>query len=151
MTHDLAQEPTTKRLHERMRNHWASVKEMRPFPREDELDPAAIPDIWPHCFLIDIRSGRVKNGFRYEYMGEPLMLAYGANMMAFERCDATTEPHIHSLLTTLDQVVESGEEAVDENEFTNVQGLLVKYRSCLLPLGRDKVEYVLGCMRWKEG
>lgn len=145
----MAFEPETKRLHERVRQYWQSVKENRPFPREDEIDPMAIADVWEYCFLVNMRKGRVARGFNYEFMGSELMHAYGQNMVSLEHCGPDTAPHIASMLQHLDEVIESGEPAIDESEFDNVNGMRILYRCCLLPLGREKPEYILGCMRWK--
>lgn len=145
----LPETPDSRRTHERVRSYWQSVKDNRRFPAEREIDPQAIPDAWDYCFLVEIKKGTVAQGFRYEYMGEALIAAYGANMTSVERCDAGTTPHIASMLRHFDEVAESGEPAMDESEFVNAQGALIKYRCCLLPLGGEKVEYILGCMRWK--
>jgi hypothetical protein len=139
----------TRRIHDRLRQYWQSLKEQRPYPREDEIDPALVAEVWDYCFLADMRRGSVRHGFRYEYMGSALIDAYGCSMTAIDLCDAGTEPHIHSLMSRFDEVAESGEPATDEGEFTNTRGEQIRYRCCLLPLGAGKVESILGCMRWK--
>jgi hypothetical protein len=139
----------TRRLHELVRQHWASVKENRQFPRKEEIEPEAIAAAWEHCFIVEMKKGAVERGFHYDYMGDALVKAYGQNMTSIERCDTKTVPHIALMLRQLNEVAESGEPAVHETEFENVQKKRIKYRCCLLPLGADKVEYVLGCMRWR--
>lgn len=145
----LLERQESKRTHERVRRHWLSLKENRRFPREDEIDPSAIDDVWDYCFLVDMRKGGVTRGFRYDYMGPALLDAYGVNLASIESCDAATLPHCAMMLRQYDEVVESGEPATHEAEFENVHRLRIKYRCCLLPLGKDRVEYILGCMRWK--
>lgn len=140
----------SRRMHERVRGYWQSVKEQRRFPQESEIEPAVIADAWDYCFLVDMSKGAVKDGFRYDYMGKELINAYGMDMTSLNQCDASTAPHIASILRHFDQVAESGEPAMDEAEFENIRHVRIKYRCCLLPLGRDRVEYILGCMRWKE-
>ncbi len=136
-------------MHERVRTHWASVKENRLYPREDEIDPSAISDAWDYCFLVDFRQGKSERGFHYDYMGSALLEAYGTNMTSIERCDTKTVPHVALMLRQMDEVAESGEPASHEAEFENVKRERIKYRCCLLPLGIDKVDYILGCMRWR--
>lgn len=144
-----AEQTESRRTHERVRQYWQNVKEQRQYPQESEIDPQEIEDAWEYCFLVDMREGSVDQGFHYDYMGAKLIEAYGMNMTSLQRCDPRTEPHIASMLRHFDEVVESGEAAMDESEFRNVRGMHIKYRCCLLPLGKDKVEFILGCMRWK--
>jgi len=139
----------TRRVHERVRQYWQSLKDNRPYPEEGEVDPLVIADTWDWCFLADMRSGAVERGFRYDYMGPELIDAFGVNLMGFDRCDSDTAPRISSLLRRFNEVVESGEPVMDESEFENLQRQRVKYRCCLLPLGRGRGQHVLGCMRWK--
>ncbi|MBV8939217.1 MAG: PAS domain-containing protein [Alphaproteobacteria bacterium] len=146
----LKQEPETRRMHEAVRQYWMSVKENRLFPAVEEIEPGCIAGAWNHCFIVDMRKGHVSDGFRYTYMGHDLMGAYGMDMSSLGRCDNATAPHVGSMLRHFDEVAESGEPAMDESEFINTHGDRIKYRCCLLPLGRgDKVQYILGCMRWK--
>lgn len=142
--------PDSRRLHERVRQYWDSMREGRRYPAEQEIDPMAIPEAWDWCFLVNMRKGSVANGFTYEYLGPELMGAYGTNMVSFGQCDASTAPHIASMLRHFDEVTESGEAAIDESMFENIHMERIKYRCCLLPLGRQQVEYILGCMRWKS-
>lgn len=147
--HGSMQGGSSQRMHERVRQYWESLKDNRRFPFESEINPAAIADVWDHCFLVDMRGGPVHRGFTYPYMGSALVEAYGTDMTSIEHCDATTVPHVAMMLRQFDEVVESGEPATHEAEFENVNRVCIKYRCCLLPLGGDHVEYILGCMRWK--
>lgn len=140
----------SRRVHERVRQYWQSLKDNRLFPAESEVEPAVIADVWDYCFVVNLTNGPVKNGFHYDYMGPALVGAYGVDMAGIELCDPTTKPHIASMLRHFEEVRESGEPATDESEFINASGTCIKYRCCLLPLGRNRVEYILGCMRWKE-
>lgn len=139
----------SKRMHQRVRAYWDSLKDNRRFPRESEINPAAIADVWDDCFLVDMRKGSSMKGFHYEYMGVHLLKAYGVDLSSIERCDASLMPHCAVMLRQFDEVAESGEPAMHEAEFENVERLRIKYRCCLLPLGGDHVDYILGCMRWK--
>lgn len=140
---------SSRRLHERVRAHWDSLRENRAYPSEREIDPAMLTDAWPWCFLVDMRKGNASHGFTYEYMGDALVGAYGMNMVSLGNCNAANTPHIASMLRHFEEVRESGEPAMDASVFQNANGDRIHYRCCLLPLGIGKVEYILGCMRWK--
>lgn len=139
------------RSHERLLHYWESLKGGHDFPREDDIDPDKIADIWPSCFLISIDDVTRRLGYRYSYLGEALVEAYG---------DATNGADVAmKLLATADMpMVKSFEEVqstrkpvVDESEFVNLKNLKIKYRTSLLPLGyrNGEVSHILGCMRWK--
>lgn len=139
---------TSKRMHERVRQYWQSVKEQRPYPTESEIDPQFIADAWNYCFLVDMRRHHTHKLYKYQYIGRELVEAYGANMtgMEFQQEDA---PHISAMISNFHEVEESGEPGMYEVEFVNARGVSIRTRCCLLPLGRDRVELILGCMRWK--
>ena len=138
----------SRRMHERIRQYWESLKEGRRFPNESEINPAAISDVWDYCFLVNMSKGKVSRGFSYEYMGPALAEAYGVNLTGVEQCDTKDVPHVALMLRQFDEVLESGEPALHDAEFENAKRMHIKYRCCLLPMGGGKVQYILGCMRW---
>lgn len=139
------------RAHYKLHQYWISLRGARPFPSESQIDPDAIEDIWPSCFLISIDAVTDRLGYKYSYLGHALIEAYGGD---------NSDPDIAmQLLATADMpmvkmfesVRNNFAPAVDESEFVNLKNLKVKYRTSLLPLGYndDEVSHILGCMRWK--
>ncbi|MCC7259435.1 MAG: PAS domain-containing protein [Alphaproteobacteria bacterium] len=140
------------RAHYKLHQYWASLRGARLFPSESQIDPDAIEEIWPSCFLISIDAVTDRLGYKYSYLGHSLIEAYGG--------DSSSDPDIAmQLLATADMpmvkmfesVRSNFAPAVDESEFVNLKNLKVKYRTSLLPLGYkdDEVSHILGCMRWK--
>jgi len=140
--------PVTRRVHEQVLRYWQDLKGGRRFPAKQEIEPQAITEAWDWCFITHMRRGGVARGFDYDYIGHSLVAAYGANLTG-QQCDFESAPHIASMLARLDEVTESGEPAIDQSTFENLQQMQIKYRCCLLPLGNERVEHILGCMRWK--
>ncbi len=141
--------PEAKRAHETALNYWKALKKDRPFPREDEVDSQALASVWDSCFLVTLleRNNGAK-GFHYEYVGKELLEAYGQDMTGLT-ADHDDAPQIASMLHAMERAGQ-GEPVLDESVFINRRHLEIRYRCCLLPLGSNgRVEYILGCMRWK--
>ena len=78
--------------------------------------------------------------------------AYGDDITGHEIAEALAYPHPKSLIATFQAVAKNAVPATDESEFVNSKGALVKYRSCVVPLGSRNlrgITYLLGAMRWK--
>lgn len=137
------------RYNQRLQKYWDKLRGERPFPSESEINPDDLKDIWGSCFLISIDDVTRRLGYRYSYLGEELIEAFG---------DDANDPEVAMrLLSTgdtpkkFDEVIKTQKPVLDESEFMNLKHLHIRYRACLLPLGyKDgEVSHILGCMRWK--
>lgn len=139
------------RFHERLREYWDKLRGDRPFPKESEIDPDELEEIWPSCFLISIDDVTRRLGYHYSYLGEDLVEAYGDDIrnpdIAMKLVSAAEAP----MIKKFDEVLREKKPVIDESEFINLKHLNIKYRSCLLPLGSHKgeVSHIIGCMRWR--
>ena len=138
------------RSHIKLRDYWESLKQGRAFPSESDINPDAIAEIWPSCFLIAIDPVTQRLGYRYTYLGDALVEAYGYDLdnpdIADQLLSTGNEPMVHKF----DDVKNQRAPLIDESEFTNRRKQKVKYRSSLLPLGNnDTITHIIGCMRWK--
>lgn len=139
------------RSHQRLRKYWDELRGGRAYPSESEIDPDELADIWPSCFLISIDDVTRRIGYRYSYLGEDLIEAYGDNVkdpnIAMQMLATASE----ELLKKFTEVVEKHHPVIDESEFVNLKNYNIKYRTCMLPLGPSpkEVTHILGCMRWR--
>ena len=56
-----------RRLVLRLLGHWRALCGDRKLPGYADVDPAAIPDLWPHSFLLEVDGAKgvpVFSGFR---------------------------------------------------------------------------------------
>ncbi|OYW13567.1 MAG: hypothetical protein B7X02_01920 [Rhodospirillales bacterium 12-54-5] len=137
------------RLNEQLEQYWRALKGDRALPREDEVDPDQLKEIWDSCFLVQLRADDV---FSYSYLGKSLIEAYGDDLTGNEISESLIYPHPPSLSQTFRAVTKSAQPVFDESEFTNANNMLVKYRSCVVPLGAYNVTgvgFLLGGMKWK--
>lgn len=138
------------RSHERLQEYWNSLRGELAFPPESIIDPDEIADIWPSCFLISIDDVTRRLGYRYSYLGEDLVEAYGDDVknpdVALRLISTASIP----IVKKFDEVVARQKPVIDESEFVNLKHLKIRYRTCMLPLGQaGHVTHILGCMRWK--
>lgn len=148
-SHPVAEPP--KRLNERLMEYWQELRGYRAFPSESEIDPEVVSDLWPACFLVQATGRAPEQGFKYTYLGTSLIEAYGDDLTQADVRDRLVDPGSKTLMKAFEQVVISRKPVVEEGEFRNRRGITVKYRCCMLPLGHnaDRVDYILGGMRWR--
>ncbi|MCI5050430.1 MAG: PAS domain-containing protein [Rickettsiales bacterium] len=142
----------SKRINEFLMEYWVQKKGDRAFPLESEMDPSEMDDIWDSCFLVrieDIEGAK----YKYSYLGESLVEAYGDDIGNKEICEKLIYPTSMSLIHKFDEVVNTKQPVNEDSEFTNTKGMLIKFRSSMLPLGKDdapdEVAFIIGGMKWK--
>jgi hypothetical protein len=136
------------RINEQLEQYWNSLCAGRPMPLESEINIDDLANIWDHCFLVNIAGERLA----YSYLGSELMQAYGDDFTGKEITDTLVYPHPVSLMQTFRTAIRTARPQQDESTFTNARGMLIKYRSCVLPLGmagETDVRFLLGGMKWK--
>lgn len=139
------------RSHEQLNHYWEQKRAARLFPAENDIDPDEIAEIWPSCFLIAIDAVTRKIGYRYSYLGSNLIDAYGDDVRNPDVAARLISTSSAPMVKKFDEVVSSKKPVFDESDFVNLKGVQIRYRSCMLPLGRNDgtVTHILGCMRWR--
>lgn len=144
-------ESTSFRFHDRLQDYWEKLKGDRPFPSESDIDPEELPDIWPSCFLVAIDDVTRRMGYRFSYLGEDLIEAYGDDVTNPDLALRLISQANTSMVKKFDEVIRTGKPVIAASEFVNLKRLKIRYRTCLLPLGAQDgtISYIIGCMRWK--
>ncbi|MFW0777015.1 MAG: PAS domain-containing protein [Rickettsiales bacterium] len=138
------------RSHEILQDYWDKVRADKTMPAEGDIDPDDIADIWSSCFLICIDEVTQRIGYRYSYMGDKLIEAYGDDVSNPDVAERLISTGSLPIIKKFDEAVSGQKPVTDESEFVNLKGLNIRYRTCILPLGQDgKITHLLGCMRWK--
>jgi hypothetical protein len=140
--------PRPARIHEQLQQYWHELRGERALPLESEINTDALGAAWAACFLVSVHDGT----FTYDYLGPALRAAYGDDAATREIAQALVYPHPPSLLATFQRACREAVPIIDEGEFTNRHGTLVRSRCCVLPLGargRKGVAFLLGGMKWK--
>lgn len=142
-----------KRLTTRLIAYWEQIKGEQAFPAYQQLNPAALDDIWDNCLALQAQppAGNTRP-YVYVHCGQGVAQAIGhdlhgqtmtTNMKFFpgakiiKRVDEVTS---QSLPTPL----------LDDGQFVNDAGKVVKYRACLLAFGSNGVvSHVVIGVSWR--
>lgn len=137
-----------RRLTVRLLSYWEKLRRDRPMPGEQDLDPEHIKDLWGHCFLVHLKDVD-KPGYHYTYLGPEIRSAYTGGLPD-EEVGELISPNAAKLTECYKEIRQSRKPLIDEGEFRNARGDLVRYRQCLLPLGSGaEVDAVFGAMRYR--
>lgn len=132
-----------------LEGYWNKIRGDRDFPDESDFKPEDVKHIWNNCFLIDVKDGYDGKGFKYTFLGQELIDAYGDDISQ-EEVHVLVEPTKQRIVEKVKETIEARAPIHDESEFINANSITVRYRKIFLPLGRHgEVRYVVGGMRWK--
>lgn len=140
--------PMEQRITERLLAYWEQLIKKGPIPLESAVNPDHLEGVWPSCFLINVSENR----FRYDYLGDLLVEAYGDDLSGKEISSHLLYPDAPTLFNAIQESLSTQKPVQDEGEFTNKKGLVIRYRSIVLPLAKEAgnpPDYVLGGMRWR--
>jgi len=141
--------PMERRLTLRLLTYWDDLRGDRPMPRENEIDPEVIADLWDNCFLIQVRD-IVKSDYNYTYLGSAIRDAYTGGFAGEREPTPLVSPNASKLEMHYAKVIATCKPVLEEGEFPNLSGDIVKFRQCMLPLGSgNEVESIFGGMRFK--
>ena len=126
--------------------YWRDLRQGRPYPSIDDVDPAAIPTLWRFCFLAERGPG----GLRYSHLGNAVRRGYGmdsgsSNLEAPPKIVALLEDPCRETLATRAPVLSEG-------VVPNGWGDELRYRACVCPLSDDgeNVSHLLGLVDYIE-
>lgn len=129
-------------------DHWNVVRGRKALPSEQDLDPNVLESLLDNCFLIKTAELTTAGKHNYVYIGKNIIDAYGSHV-TYPKDSHHIDPLSHK--DKFKEVIQTRKPVLEEGEFINQDGHLVKYRQCLVPLGRDgrTVESIFGGMRFK--
>lgn len=138
-----------RRLTARLLAYWQALAHGGLMPVEEEIDPESLGGLWTKCFLIQSFDIRHRQDMNFTYLGQEIIDAYQDGMMS-EGQNMLVSPNAGKLALSFRQVMESCAPIVAEGEFLALTGRVVRYRQCLLPLGKgDDVQAIFGGMSFK--
>lgn len=130
--------------------YWNSLRKGRLYPPEDAINPEDIAHIWKHCFLIQVNDLKNRHRADFTYLGSEILHLYN-DLLADEDVSDLISPSTSHLAQNLWQVIETRAPLMQSGEFSTSRGNTIKFRQCLLPVGRTDVEVdaIFGCSRLK--
>lgn len=136
------------RITDLLKEYWESKKGTNPYPSEADIDDSEIGESWESCFLVEVVDGGKK--FRYEYLGNQIVEAYGDDLEGQEIVEDLLYPESPDTTVKFRETMQGCLPLEYEGAFINKNNMDIKFRKILLPLGSGgKVNYILGGMRWR--
>ncbi|QGR02708.1 PAS domain-containing protein [Ehrlichia ruminantium] len=128
-------------------SYWNELRADKAFPSIEEIDPEEITDIWPYCFIIEVRENSEEK-YHCTYIGEAAKDLYKSDIKVYaesQNIKLFFPQVIENLFDYLESVLENQEPIIDESETEGADGNYIKIRECLLPLGNNgKITHIIG-------
>lgn len=141
------------RLGDRLIAYWNGLRKESPMPDFAHFNSSALADIWQQCVLFTVSPAVENKPFvlNFYQVGDKIKPIYGNDMIG--RSFNTAQRHFQgaAIVRRMEETIESPSVLTDVGQFINERSKVVKYRSCLLPFGRDgKVTHVVVGLSWRE-
>ena len=141
------------RLSERLTSYWNNLRKDLEMPDFGHFNASSIADIWQQCVLFTV-SPEVDNKpyvLNFYQIGDRLRSIYGNDMVG--RSFNTGQRHFQgaAIVRRVEEIINNPAPVNDMGQFINERSKVVKYRSVLLPFGRDgRVTHVITGLSWRE-
>lgn len=142
-----------QRLTTRLINYWEKIRSSDSRPAFFRLNPGAIDDIWQNCLALQTQPGKSDNPhYLYVHCGDAVAEAIGKDVRG-EIMSAKMKffPGV-KIVKRVDDVVNGTAESpvIDDGQFVNDKGKVIKYRACLLAFGDNQaVTHVVIGVSWR--
>ena len=141
------------RTADRLVSYWNTLRKDEPMPDFSKFNISAIDDLWQQCVLFTVSPtvDNKPNVINFYQIGEKLNSIYGSDMVG--RSFSTNQRNFQgaAIMRRMEQLFVNPEPLTDTGQFVNERSKVVKYRSCLLPFGREKkVTHVVSGLSWRE-
>ncbi|CEI85135.1 PAS domain-containing protein [Ehrlichia minasensis] len=133
--------------------YWNQLRDNRMFPQLEEIEEEEIREIWPHCFIIEVKNDTENQKYNCNYIGEKAIELYKSDIKVYAEAQNMKlffPQIIENLFDHLESVIENQEPIMDESETESADGNYIKVRQCLLPLGKNnEVTHIIGVIGGK--
>lgn len=141
------------RLSERLLTYWENLKKENTLPDFNHFNASLVTDIWQNCVLFTVvppapNQSAVVNFYQ---IGDNLKSIYSGEMAG--RSYNISQRHFPgaAIIRRMAEAIQNSAALTDIGQFVNERGKVVKYRSCLLPFGKDgRVTHVIVGLSWRE-
>jgi hypothetical protein len=138
-----------RRLVFRLLTHWRGLAGENDFPSFADVDPAAMPDMWPFCFVLDTTEHSNDPIVR---IAEPGIAGDAANVIGRPVTALPRATLIEQACSYFPDVLRKRVPISRGGDFIRWDGVRVLYRSILLPMSDDgeTICGLLGAANFRE-
>ena len=140
------------RVTDRLITYWENLRHGGTMPEFEHLNASAMGDLWQHCVLFTVGPAAPgqKPTISFYRVGDQLRSIYGPDMLGKAFSSQSRHFQGAAIVRKIDAVLTNPAPLVDNGQFVSEANKIVKYRSCLLPFGKDTVTHVVAGLSWKE-
>lgn len=142
-----------KRLVERLKQYWNTLKGEAIVPDLRRFNSDVISDLWPRCLMLEVVHNTANKAalYTYESMGADIIRAYGNDLTGHY-----VNVHMHNfpgwqVLKSIDDMLIDPKPHESEGSFISDAHKAIKYRAIILPFGNaNRITHALVGLSWKE-
>lgn len=142
--------PMERKLVLRILQYWRGLCDTDTIPSESAIEPKTIPDMWPHCAVLDV-SGKETDP-EIVFVGTNLSATAGVELSGKRLSQAPADTLLSKGLSYYGQVLVKKVPITFGGEFVDHRGVKILYRSIILPLSDDgtNINRLLGAANCRE-
>lgn len=137
--------PLERRLSIRMVSYWDRLRKENPLPPYEKLRRESLSDIWGSSIIFTVSKRDKHLYYQYLHVGEDIRQLIGSGMVGQEVMQNPNFLPLKPLVVVMDDVIRNPRALEHNGQFVDMHGHMTKYRSCILPFGRDE-QHVSHCM-----
>ncbi len=141
------------RLTDRLSTYWNSIRKDEPMPNFSQFNASAISDVWQKCILFSVQPTAADSppNLKFQVIGDKLSNVYGQGAIGKTFNPSHRGFPAAAVIKKVRVLLANPAPLVDMGQFVSEQGKIIKYRSCLLPFGRQGiVTHVVAGLSWRE-
>jgi len=135
-----------RRLIWQLLDYWEAKRQDRDFPSLDDIDPEEIAELWPYCFVLDVKNFRDVPYFHY--LGPKLARYSGVFLSGRHDWSRTL---LKKAVCHYKEALTRRAPVLVEEDLTQYDNKCLLFRSVLLPLSDDgtAINYLFGAANGK--
>lgn len=141
-----------KRLNNRLTQYWELLKKDNVMPNFAKFNNSAIEDIWGNCILFSVnKSNSDAKSYTFYRVGDKVKGLYNEDLTGNTLKAKQKAFKGAAIIKKIDKIIKEPEPIYDQGQFINHNSKIVKFRSCLLPFGKEnEVTHVIAGLSWRE-
>lgn len=134
----------------RLLQYWRQIGGDRSFPGSGDIAPVDIPEMWPHCYLIDVAAAPADPVI--DYVGPASSEGLPGDFKGRPISELPPNTLLAKATSYLNQVIAKEVPISMGGEFEDGTGATILYRSILLPLSDEgrTIDHVLGAANYRK-
>lgn len=141
------------RLTDRLITYWNNINKNNTMPEFSRFNASAIHDLWQQCILFTVTPATSGGNpvVSFYQIGDQLKNIYGKDAVGKSFNPAQRHFQGAAVVRRVHEIFENPLPIKDQGQFVGENHKVVKYRSCLLPFGREGVvTHVIAGLSWRE-